>query len=162
MTKLYSTLRGDKTAVNLSSFQNFKSSLYRSRLQRFPTCASNTRRDWVQGGVDSNSPLGGLPASEHWAKWSKLPCSFCNSWQFREVLRSWNHLYRYNFQGQSTVVLLQYMLCIMASTSVTQSTASQHLESITFLIFPLCQLSTLSIPIWSTSHFVNIDQMGID
>ena len=47
------------------------------------------------------------------------------------------------------------MLCIMASTSVTQSTASQHLVhigSITFFDFLKC---TLSIPTSSASHFVN-------
>ena len=37
MTKLYGGSGCDETAVNLSSFQNHKSSLYCSRLQRFPT-----------------------------------------------------------------------------------------------------------------------------
>ena len=37
MTKLYGAPRCEETAVNLPSFQNLKSSLYRSRLQRFPT-----------------------------------------------------------------------------------------------------------------------------
>ena len=37
MIKLYGGPGRDETAVNLSSFQNLKSSLYRSRLQRFPT-----------------------------------------------------------------------------------------------------------------------------
>ena len=73
----------------------------------------------------------------------------------------------------------QYMLCIMASTSITQSTASQHLvhiDSITFLNvlyqFPLRQLPTLSIPTlstltkweltkWELTKW-EVDQMGID
>ena len=37
MTKLYGGPGCDETAVNVPSFQNLKSSLYRSRLQRFPT-----------------------------------------------------------------------------------------------------------------------------
>ena len=55
---------------------------------------SNTRRDWLQGRVDLNRPWGGLPSSGHWAKWSKMPCSLCNNWRFREVLWSRNHLYK--------------------------------------------------------------------
>ena len=37
MTKLYGAPGCEETAVNLPSFQNLKSSLYCSRLQRFPT-----------------------------------------------------------------------------------------------------------------------------
>ena len=37
MTKLYGGPGCEETAVNVPSFQNLKSSLYRSRLQRFPT-----------------------------------------------------------------------------------------------------------------------------
>ena len=44
---------------------NLKSSLYCSRLQPVSNIASNTRRDWLQGRVDLNSPLGGFPSSGH-------------------------------------------------------------------------------------------------
>ena len=37
MAKLYGAPGSDETAVNVPSFQNLKSSLYRSRLERFPT-----------------------------------------------------------------------------------------------------------------------------
>ena len=47
----------------------------------------------------------------------------------------------------------------MGSTSVTQSTASQHLVHIGSINFLKCTSSILTL---STFHFVNIDQMGID
>ena len=51
------------------------------------------------------------------------------------------------------------MLCIMASTFITQSTTSQHLVRIdSITLFKICLL----IPTWSTSHFVNSHFVGID
>ena len=49
MTKLYGAPGCEETAVNLPSFQNLKSSLYRSRLQRFPTRAEiDFRGEWTR------------------------------------------------------------------------------------------------------------------
>ena len=48
------------------------------------------------------------------------------------------------FKASCSISSSWCMLCIMVSTSVTQSTTSQHLVHIV------------------NSHFVNIDQMGID
>ena len=44
MTKLYGAPRCEETAVNLPSFQNLKSSLYHSRLQRLPTLPQHEQR----------------------------------------------------------------------------------------------------------------------
>ena len=119
--------------------------------------------------MDSNSPLGGLPSSGHWAKWSKPPCSLCNSWQLEkfEFCEAETIYIDRTFKASCSISSSWCMLCIMVSTSVTQSTTSQHLVHIDSII-----LYTLSIPTSSTSHFVNshfvnshfvnIDQMGID
>ena len=52
-TKLYGAPGCDETAVILSSFQNVKSSLHHSRLQRFPTLPQireeiELRGEWTQ------------------------------------------------------------------------------------------------------------------
>ena len=66
---------------------DFFSASVKSNVRRWQNCmvplgvmkqlsiVSNTRRDWLQGRVDLNSPWGGLPSSGHRANWSKLPCS---------------------------------------------------------------------------------------
>ena len=55
MTKLYGAPGCEETAVNLTSFQNLKSSLYRSRLQRFPTRAEiDFRGEWTRTAHEEN------------------------------------------------------------------------------------------------------------
>ena len=125
MTKLHGGPGRDETAVNLSSFQNLKSSQNdQNRLVPFAT-------------------VGNLEKFE-----------FCEA----ETI----YMDR-TFKASCSISSSRCMLCIMVSTSVTQSTTSQRLDSIKY---------TLSIPTSSTSHFVNshfvnshfvnIDQMGID
>ena len=118
MQTKYTTYRilGDFRVVKFSCVKFFSVSV-KPNVRRWQNCmvlsvmkqlsiVSNTRRDWLQGRMDSNSPWGGLPSSGHWAKWSKPPCCLCNSWQFREVLQSWNHLPYINKTFKASPVVL--------------------------------------------------------
>ena len=144
----------DETAVNLSSFQNFKSSLYRSRLQRFPTLPQireeiEFRGEWTQTARDEDFLLVDTGRNDQ----NRL-VPFATVGNIEKFCEAETIYIDRTFKASPKLFISssQYMLCIMASTSVTQSIASQHLVHIDSIIlkkmyfinshfvnFPLCQ-----------------------
>ena len=166
MTKLYGAPRCDETAVNL----NFKSSLYRSRLQRFPTLPQireeiDFRGEWTQTAHEEDFLLVDTGQNDQnclvpFATVGNLE-KFCEAETIYidRTFKASPQLF-YQLFTVHAVYNGQHIRHTVNRIPASSSYRQHHF----FLFFSKC---TLSIPTSSTSHFVNshfvnTDQMGID
>ena len=102
MTKLYGAPGCEETAVNLPSFQNLKSSLYHSRLQRFPTRAEiDFRGEWTRTAHEEDFLLMDTGQNDQ-----NCLVAFAIVGNLEKLYEAETiYIYRRNFQGQPMVVL---------------------------------------------------------
>ena len=130
---------------------------------------SNTR-DSVYRRVDSNSPLGGLPSSGHWAKWSNRFVSFATVGNFEKFWEAETIYVDWTFKVSPAQLFIRSSQHIQHTVNhiPTSSSYRQH-YTIFFILyqFPLRQLPTSSIPTLSTPTLSTLtkwefDKVGID